>query len=205
MNRSTPGLPVHHQLQKPTQTHVYWVGDAIQSSHPLSSPSPPAVNHSQHQVAFSNESALRIKWPKYWSFSFNISPPNEHSGLISFLLIFIAIELLYDVVLLSSVQQSESAVCIHISPCFWISFPFRPPQSIEQIEFPVLYSRFSLVICFIHSSVYMSVPISKFIPPVLPPLGVHTLTHVILGYVNTERGSVLWVGLCESAEEYWFS
>ena len=130
---------------------------------------PLLLNHSQHQVAFSNEWALRIKWPKAWSFSFNISPSNEHSGLI-FLLIFIAVELLYDVVLLSSVQQSESAVCIHISPCFWISFPFRPPQSIEQIEFPVLYSRFSLVSCFIHSSEYMSVPISNFIPPFLPLL-----------------------------------
>ena len=49
MNRSTPGLPVHHQLPEFTQTHVHWVGDAIQPSHPLSSPSPPAPNPSQHQ------------------------------------------------------------------------------------------------------------------------------------------------------------
>ena len=83
MNRSMSGLPVHHQLLEFTQTHVRWVGDAIQSFHPLSSPSPPALSVSQHQV-FSNESALRIRWPKYWSFSFNISPSNEHSGLISF-------------------------------------------------------------------------------------------------------------------------
>ena len=52
MNRSTPGLPVHHQLPEPTQTHVHWVGDAIQPSHPLSSPSPPALNLSQHQSLF---------------------------------------------------------------------------------------------------------------------------------------------------------
>ena len=83
VNRSTPGLPVHHQLLEFTQTHVHWVDDAIQPSHPLSSPSPPILNVSQHQV-FSNESALRIRWPKYWSFSFNISPSNEHLGLISF-------------------------------------------------------------------------------------------------------------------------
>ena len=83
MNRSTPGLPVHHQLPESTQTHVHCVGDGIQPSHPLSSPSPPALNLSQHQV-FSNKSALRIRWPKYWSFSFNISPSNEHPGLISF-------------------------------------------------------------------------------------------------------------------------
>ena len=83
MNRSTPGLPVHHQLQESTQTHVHWVSDAIQPSHPLSSPSPPALNLSQHRV-FSNESALHIRWPKYWSFSSNISPSSEHPGLISF-------------------------------------------------------------------------------------------------------------------------
>ena len=52
MNRSTPGLPVHHQLPEPTQTHVHWVSDAIQPSHPLSSPSPPALNLSQHQGLF---------------------------------------------------------------------------------------------------------------------------------------------------------
>ena len=82
MNSSTPGLPVQHQLPGSTQTHVHWVSNAIQPSHPLSSPSPSALNLSQHQV-FSNESALHIRWPKYWSFSFNISPTNEHPGLIS--------------------------------------------------------------------------------------------------------------------------
>ena len=76
-------LPVHHQLLESTQTHVHQVGDAIQPSHPLSSPSPPSLNLSQHQ-GLSPESALCIRWPKYWSFSFNISPSNEHPGLISF-------------------------------------------------------------------------------------------------------------------------
>ena len=83
MNCSTPGLPVQHQLTEFTQTNVHRVGDAIQPSHPLSSPSPPAFNLSQHQ-GLSNESALRIRWPKYWSLSFNISPSDEYSGLISF-------------------------------------------------------------------------------------------------------------------------
>ena len=83
MNRSTPGLPVHYQLPESTQTHIHWVGDAIQPSHPLLSllllPSIfPSIR------VFSNESSLRIRWPKYWSFSFNISPSNEHPGLISF-------------------------------------------------------------------------------------------------------------------------
>ena len=79
----TPGLPVHHQLPESTQTHVHRIGDAIQPSHPLLSPSPPALNLSQHQ-GYSNESVLCIRWPKYWSFSFNVSPSSEHPGLISF-------------------------------------------------------------------------------------------------------------------------
>ena len=83
MNCSTPGLPVHHQLPEFTQTHAYRVGDAFQPSHTLSSPSPPAPNPSQHQGLF-HESTLRMRWPKYGSFSFSISPSNEHPGLISF-------------------------------------------------------------------------------------------------------------------------
>ena len=78
MNHSTPGLPVHHQLPESTQTHVHRVNDAIQPSHPLSPPSPPAPNPSQHQGLF--------KWvgSSHGSFSFSISPSNEHPGLISF-------------------------------------------------------------------------------------------------------------------------
>ena len=83
MNCSTPGLPVHHQLPEFTQTHVHRVSDAIQPSHPLLSPSPPAPNPSQHQ-SFSNESTLCMRWPKYWSFSFSIIPSKEIPGLISF-------------------------------------------------------------------------------------------------------------------------
>ena len=83
MDHSTPGLPVHHQLPEFTQTHVHWVSDAIQPSHPLSSR---LLLHSIFPSirVFPNESALHMRWPKYWSFSFNISPSNEHSGLISF-------------------------------------------------------------------------------------------------------------------------
>ena len=74
-NCSTPGLSAHHQLPEFTQTHVHRVSDAIQPSHPLLSPSPPALP---------NESTLCMRWPKYWSFSFSISPLYEHLGLISF-------------------------------------------------------------------------------------------------------------------------
>ena len=76
---STPGFPVHHLLPELAQIHVHWVGDAIQPSHPLLSPSIfPSIK------IFSSESVLCIRWPKYWSFSFSISPFSEYSGLIFF-------------------------------------------------------------------------------------------------------------------------
>jgi len=79
MDSSTPGLPVHHQLLEFTQTHVHWVNDAILCHPLLLLPSVfPSIR------VFSSESVLPIRWPKYWSFSFNISPSNEHPGLISF-------------------------------------------------------------------------------------------------------------------------
>ena len=82
MNHSMPYLPFHHQLPEFTQTHVHWVGDAIQPSDPLLSPSPAPVP--PRIRVFSNESTLHIRWPKYWSFSFSISPSNEDPRLISF-------------------------------------------------------------------------------------------------------------------------
>ena len=81
MNCSTPGLPVHHWLPESTQTHG--VGDAIQPSHPVSSPSLPAPNPSQHQGLFQWVNSSH-EVAKYWSFSFSISPSNEHPGLIFF-------------------------------------------------------------------------------------------------------------------------
>ena len=81
MNHSTPGLPVHHQLPEFTQTHVHQVGDAIQPSHPRSSPSPSASIPPSIRV-FSNESTLLMRWPKYWSFSFSIIPSKEIPGYL---------------------------------------------------------------------------------------------------------------------------
>ena len=106
MDCSTPGLPVPHQLPEFIQTHVHGVADAIQPSHPLSSPSPPALSLFQHQ-GFSNELALRIRWPKYWSFSFNISPSSEHPGLISFRMYWL--DLLAVQGILKSLLQSHSS------------------------------------------------------------------------------------------------
>ena len=83
MDCSTPGLPVHHQLPELAQTHVHGVSDAIQPSH-LCRPLLLLPSIFPSIRVFSNESVLHIRWPKYWSFSFNISPSDEHSGLISF-------------------------------------------------------------------------------------------------------------------------
>ena len=83
MDGSTLGLPVLHLLPEFTQTYVHWVGDVVQPSHLLSSPSPPAFNLSQHQGLF-QWVGFWIRWPKYWSFSFNIRLSSEYSGLISF-------------------------------------------------------------------------------------------------------------------------
>ena len=80
---SSPGFPVHHQLLGLTQTHIHSVGDAIQPSHPLSSPSSPVFNLSQHQGLFQRATSLH-QVPKQWSFSFSISPSKEYPGLISF-------------------------------------------------------------------------------------------------------------------------
>ena len=113
MNRSTPGLPVHHQPPGFTQTHVHRVGDAFQPSHPLTSPLllppvPPSIR------VFSSESALRMRWPKYWSFSFSIIPSKEHPGLISFRMHWL--DLLAVQGTLKSLLQ-YTYVCIKVNQC----------------------------------------------------------------------------------------
>ena len=84
-NRSTPGLPVHHQLPEFTQTHVHRVSDAI-SHLILCRPLLLLPSSCPSIRIFSNKSALHIRWPKYWSFSFSVSPSNEYSVLISFIM-----------------------------------------------------------------------------------------------------------------------
>ena len=122
MNRSTPGLPVHHQLPEFTQTHVHRVRDAIQPSHLcrpllLLPPIPPSIR------VFSNESTLRMRWPKYWSFSFSIIPSKEHPGLISFRMDWL--DLLAVQGILKSLLQHHRALpdieysssCYTVGPC----------------------------------------------------------------------------------------
>ena len=122
MGCSTPGLPVHYQLLEFTQTHVHRVGDAIQPFHPLSSPSPPAFNLLQHQGLFQRVSSSH-QVAKYWSFSFNISPSNEHSGQISFRMesFDIAVQgtlksLLQHHSLKASIFQCSAFFMVHLSP-----------------------------------------------------------------------------------------
>ena len=129
MSRCTPGLPVHHQLPEFTHTHAHRVGDAIQRVYSYSCPSSrwchPAISSSV--VPFSscpqslpasgslpNESTLRMRWPKYWSFHFSISPSNEHPGLISFRMDWL--DLLADQGTLKSLLQHHSSK----ASIFWI-------------------------------------------------------------------------------------
>ena len=125
MNRSMPGLPVHHQLPESTQTHVHQVGDAINHlilHRPLLLL--PSIFPSIR--VFSNESALHIRWPKYWSFSFRISPTNEHSGLISFRMDWLDL-LAVQGTLKSLLQHHSSKASILWCPAFFrvqLSHPY---------------------------------------------------------------------------------
>ena len=113
MNHSTPGLPVHHQLLEFTQTRVHRVGGVIQPSHPLLSPSPSDPILPSIRV-FSNESNLCMRWPKYWSFSFSVSPSSELLGLISFRMDWL--EFLVGNIRFSSVQFSLSVMSASLRP-----------------------------------------------------------------------------------------
>ena len=131
---SMPGFSVHHQLLELTQSHVHWVDDAIQPSHPLSSPSPPAFNHSSIRV-FSNEPVLWIRWPRYWSFSFSISPSNEYSGLISFRMDWLGL-LAVQGTLKSLLQHHSSKASILRCSAFFIvqlSHPYMTPGKTKAL------------------------------------------------------------------------
>ena len=126
MDCSMPGFPVHHHLPEFTQTHVHWVYDSIQPSHPhcplLLLPS----IFSKIRI-FSSESALCIRWPKYWSFSFSISPSNEYSGLISFTVNWFDL-LAVQGTLKSLLQHHSSKASILLCSAFFIvqlSHPYK--------------------------------------------------------------------------------
>ena len=157
MNRSMPGLPVHHQLPEFTQMHIHWAGDAIQPSYSLSSPSPRAFSLSQYQ-GFSNESGLHIRWPKYWSFSFNISHSNEHPGLNFFRMDWLDI-LAVQGTLKSLLQHHSSKASILQRSAFFIvqlSHPYTTTRCIfvGKIMSLLLNILSRLVITFLPRSVF---------------------------------------------------
>ena len=138
MNCSTPGLPVHHQLPEFTQTHVYGVGDAIQPCHPLSYPLllPPLIFASIR--VFSNESVLRIRWPKYWSFSFSISPSNKYSGLISFRMAWVDLVAVQGTLKgrLQHHSSKASILCLHNLRLTQFCTPPTPTCHLSWFYFP---------------------------------------------------------------------
>ena len=119
MDCSTPGLPVHHRLPEFAKTHVHWVSDAIQTFHPLSSPSPPAFYLSQRQGLFKRISYLHQMGNRNWSFSFNINPSNEYSGLIFFRMDWLDL-LAVQGTLKSLLQQHSSKASILWHTAFFI-------------------------------------------------------------------------------------
>ena len=138
MNCSTPGLPAHHQLLEFTQTYVHQVGDAIQPSHPLSSLLLPSIPPSVR--VFPNESALRMRWPKYWGFSFSISPSNEHPGLISFRMDWL--DLLAVQGTLKSLQHHSSKASIYRRSAFFtvhFSHPYMTTGKTTALTRPLYF------------------------------------------------------------------
>ena len=130
MDCSMAGFPVHHQLPKFAQIHVHQVSGAIQPSHPLLSPFPPDFNLSQHQGLFKwGSSSPRL--PKYWRFSFSISPSNENSGLISFRMDWFDL-LAVQGTLESLLQNHSSKASIIWSSAFLIAQTSNPYMTTEN-------------------------------------------------------------------------
>ena len=136
MDCSMPGFSVHHQLPELAQTQVHQVGNAIQPSHPLSSPSPPPSIFPSIKV-FSSESALRIRWPKYWSFSFSISPSKEYSGLISCRIDWFALLTFQDTLKSLLQHHSSKASILQCSAFFMVqlSYPYKTTGKIIAFDY----------------------------------------------------------------------
>ena len=140
MDCRMPGIPLNQQLPEFTKTHDHWVSDAIQISHSLSSPSPPAFPWSFFPMisifpmirVFSNESVFHIKWPKYWNFSFSISPSKEYSGLISFMMDWLGL-LAVQGTLKSLLQHHSSKASILWSSAFLILQLSQPCMTTGKI------------------------------------------------------------------------
>ena len=163
MKCSTLGFPVPHNLPELAQTHVHWVSDVIQPSHPLSSPSPPAFNLSQHHSLF-QWSVLHIKWPKYWSFSFSISPSNVYWGLISFTIHWFDL-LMVQGTLKSHLQHHSSKASILQHSAFFLvqlSHPYMTTgKTIDLTRQPFVYKVTCLLFNMLSRFVTAFLPRSK--------------------------------------------
>ena len=165
MNRSTPGLPVHHQLPEFTQTHMHRVSDAIQPSPPLSShlllpPIPPSIR------VFSSESTLCMRWPKYWNFSFSIIPSKEIPGLISFRMDWLDL-LAVQGALKSLFQHHISKASILQRPAFFtvqLSHPYMTAgKTITLTRWTLVGKVMSLLLNMLSRLVITFLPRSKLI------------------------------------------
>ena len=138
MNCSTPGLPVHHQLPESTQTHVHRVSDVMPSNHLiLCCPLLLLPSIFPSIKVFSNESALCIRWPKYWSFSFNISPSKEHPGLICFRMDWLDL-LAVQGTLKSLLQHHSSKASVPWHSAFFIAQLSHPTYGFSRPTFWVV-------------------------------------------------------------------
>ena len=157
MNHSTPGFPVHHQLLEFTQIHAHWVGDAIQPSHPLSSPSPPAPNPSQHQGLFQWVNSSH-QVAKVLEFQLSISPSNEHPGLISFRMDWLDLFAVQGT-LKSLLQHPSSKASILWCSAFFtvqLSYPYMTRRTSVGKVMSLLFNMLSrLVITFLPRSKHL--------------------------------------------------
>ena len=141
------GFPVLHHLPKFAQIYACWVSDAIQPSHPLSSASPPTFNLSQQ--FFSNGSAIHIRWPKYWSFSFSLSPSSEHSELISFRIDW------FDLPAVQGTSQESSSTSVWkqkffgTKPSLWSNSHIHT-RLLEKPPDTKIYQKFPVKLCISH-------------------------------------------------------
>ena len=161
MDCSTPGFPIHHQLPELAQTHVCRVDDAIQPSHPLSSPSPLAFNLSQHHGLCKWVISLH-QWPNYWSFSFSISPSNEYSGQISFMMDWfdpLAVQRSFK----SLLQRHSSKASILRRSAFFtvqLSHPYMTAGSVQLAKFSTVFVEIWL---YLSSNIFGVIIFSKVV------------------------------------------
>ena len=183
MDYSTPGFPVHHKLPELAQTYIHRVNDATHPSHHLSSPPPPSIFPSIR--VFSSESVLRIRWPKYWSFSFSISPSNEYSGLISFRIDWLDLLAVQGIVKSLFQHHSSKASIFWFSAFFMVhlSHPYIPGKTIALTRWTFVGKVVSLLFNMLSRLEIASYQlIHQYFPSITHLLG---WTKSSLGYFHT--------------------